>query len=110
MKIALEVGDDFPSEDELKRWQGEPLEFILLHTDSFILDKGCPILTDPHKLFLTSVIHLAKIVVLNRGYPVDPKIRLYSDYLYLLWEVSIKYNKCVIYREIMNEIFVVIQK
>lgn len=41
---------------------------------------------------------------------IDPKIRLYSDYLYLLWEVSIKYNKCVIYREIMNEIFVVIQK
>lgn len=48
--VALQIGEDLPSEAVLDRWVGEPIKAAILPTSIFLTNKkGFPVLSKPHQ-------------------------------------------------------------
>lgn len=56
VNVALELTPDLPSEEEQKRWQGEPIYFVNVPSETFLHNNETgPYLGEAHVLFLSSL-------------------------------------------------------
>lgn len=81
IKLALELSADVPSQNELFRWVGEPVEFIILPSNIFLMNNSnFPVLSRSHQDVITAFIrhnvHFAVKASFN-----DPYLQYYSDYI-----------------------------
>jgi len=53
IKLALEIGPELPSDEELDRWLGEPVAALIIQSKIFMTNKkGYPVLSKPHQEFI----------------------------------------------------------
>lgn len=82
LEVALELGPNLGNSDyDISRWLAEPVRFVILHAEAFVLNKhGHPVLPKRHKhlvlqLFKYNVqIVFAMSDVVGEGAGVDPRV------------------------------------
>lgn len=66
IKLALEVGPELPSKEELDRWLGEPVAAIIIQSKTFITNKkGYPVLSKPHQEFIKKMFNIGCQIVIS---------------------------------------------
>lgn len=84
IKLALELTSDIPSEDELNRWLGEPVEYIIISADLFVMNKqNYPVLLKTHQQLLAKFLKFP-IRIMVKSNSDDPMLKTYVEYLYYL--------------------------
>lgn len=79
--ISLELSADIPSEQELKRWLGEPVANLIIPADIFIRNaQNFPVLSKGHQAVVRAFQrnHVAFLIKCNAE---DRGLRNYSDYV-----------------------------
>lgn len=83
IKLVLEIGSELPNEEELKRWLGEPVGALIIHTRIFIMNKkGFPVLPKPHQEFIKKMFNIGCQIIISG--PSD--IKQHFNYLGYLYE------------------------
>lgn len=66
MKLALQIGPELPSNEELDRWLGEPVVAIVLSTNAFVMNKkGWPVLSKQHQEFIKKMFNLGCQIIVS---------------------------------------------
>ncbi|XP_024401652.1 protein arginine N-methyltransferase 5 isoform X2 [Physcomitrium patens] len=65
LSVVLDITGSLPSPASLKRWIGEPLRAVIIHTSAFLTNKkGYPCLSKRHQNFITTLFnHNVQIIV-----------------------------------------------
>lgn len=88
-KVALELSADLPSEEELLRWLGEPVELLIVPSDVFINNaKNYPVLSKAHQSIVGRFLGMhAHLAIKGAG---DDGVRLKNcvDYLKYMIQVN----------------------
>ncbi|KAJ3413429.1 hypothetical protein HDV05_008070 [Chytridiales sp. JEL 0842] len=86
--VALEVGDNFPSDSVLSRWLAEPVKMLILQTSAFITNKkGFPVLSKRQQTFVQKLMDLnVQVIVSTPTADLSPgnltAYRQYIEHLY----------------------------
>lgn len=82
MKLALEVGPELPSNEELDRWLGEPVAALIIQAKSFITNKkGYPVLPKRHQEFIKKMFNIGCQIVISGPSGIKQHFN-YLGYLY----------------------------
>ncbi|KAL5236637.1 hypothetical protein ACI65C_004047 [Semiaphis heraclei] len=66
IKLALEIGAELPSDEELDRWLGEPVAALIIQSNIFITNKkGYPVLSKPHQEFIKKMFNIGCQIVIS---------------------------------------------
>jgi len=66
IKLALEIGPELPSDEELDRWLGEPVAAIIIQSKIFMTNKkGYPVLSKPHQEFIKKMFNIGCQIVIS---------------------------------------------
>lgn len=80
-RLALELSADIPDDEQVSRWLGEPVEFLILSTRLFHRNSAnYPILSKQHQALIGRFVQRNVHFVL-RGDVEDHNLRLYVEYL-----------------------------
>jgi len=81
--VALEVGPDLPEdEEEVARWEAEPVKVLLLHTSAFITNKkGFPVLSKRHQSVVKRFSKFNVQIVVTGKPRHDSGRKVYQQYL-----------------------------
>lgn len=83
MKLALQVGSELPTNEELDRWLGEPVAALIIHTRIFIMNKkGYPVLPKAHQDFIKKMFNIGCQIVISG----PSSIKQHFNYLGFLYE------------------------
>ena len=97
VQVSLELTPDLPSEEEQKRWTGEPIFVVKVPSGTFQADKnGSPVLSLPHQMFLAKLVKSRDITLVYDG-PETGGHSLKSVSLYfksILWPTIAPVNGC----------------
>lgn len=86
--VSLEISADIPSEEELKRWLGEPVANLIIPADIFIRNaQNFPVLSKGHQAVVRA-FQRNNVGFLVKCNPEDRGIRHYSNYVRHLCEKS----------------------
>lgn len=86
--ISLELSADVPSEEEIKRWLGEPVANIIIPAEIFIRNaQNFPVLSKGHQAVLRA-FHRFNVSFLIKCNSEDRGLRNYSSYIQHLCEKS----------------------
>lgn len=81
IKLALELSADIPSEDELHRWLGEPIECLIIPSSVFIRNSSnYPVLSKAHQTLIEAFID-RKIAFAVKANMNDGSLRYYAEYI-----------------------------
>lgn len=66
VKLALEIGPELPSDEELDRWLGEPVAALIIQSKIFMTNKkGYPVLSKPHQEFIKKMFNIGCQIVIS---------------------------------------------
>ncbi|CAI6357455.1 unnamed protein product [Macrosiphum euphorbiae] len=66
IKLALEIGPELPSDEELDRWLGEPVAALIIQSKIFMTNKkGYPVLSKPHQEFIKKMFNIGCQIVIS---------------------------------------------
>lgn len=66
IKLALEIGTELPSNEELDRWLGEPVAALIIQSKTFLTNrKGYPVLPKPHQEFIKKMFNIGCQIVIS---------------------------------------------
>jgi len=66
IKLALEIGAELPSDEELNRWLGEPVAALIIQSNIFITNKkGYPVLSKRHQEFIKKMFNIGCQIVIS---------------------------------------------
>jgi protein arginine N-methyltransferase 5 len=84
--VMLEITEDLPDQEILKKWVAEPVRLVVIPTSLFIAgEKGLPVLPEAHKHFLMTLYDHSLIQYVIKGAPKHPKgLKVYVQYLSFL--------------------------
>jgi len=82
IKLALEIGAELPSDEELDRWLGEPVAALIIQSNIFITNKkGYPMLSKPHQEFIKKMFNIGCQIVISGQSGIKQQFN-YLGYLY----------------------------
>lgn len=81
--LAIEIGQDLPSESAIDRWLGEPIKAAILPTNIFLTNKkGFPVLSKAHQRLIFRLYKLeVQFVITGTNHHPDKEFRTYLQYL-----------------------------
>lgn len=86
INLCLEVSEDIPSEEQVKRWVGEPIKTVSVPTSLFLTNKkGYPVLAKQHQALIRQFVHL-DIQIIVRGPSRGHELKYYQQYLEHLYQ------------------------
>lgn len=66
IKVALELGSELPSNEELDRWLGEPVVALIIPTRIFVTNKkGWPVLLKRHQEFIKNMFNIGCQIIVS---------------------------------------------
>lgn len=66
IKVALEVGQELPSNKELDRWLGEPVAALIIPSKIFVTNKkGWPVLPKRHQEFIKKMFNIGCQIIVS---------------------------------------------
>uniref|UniRef100_A0A336KEH4 Protein arginine N-methyltransferase n=1 Tax=Culicoides sonorensis TaxID=179676 RepID=A0A336KEH4_CULSO len=78
-RLALTLTEDIPSEEEIKRWLGEPIECVIIPERLFIFNKqNFPVLSRNHQKVLAQFLKFPIHLMIKTN---DSNIQFHSEYL-----------------------------
>uniref|UniRef100_A0A1B0DLD7 Protein arginine N-methyltransferase 5 n=1 Tax=Phlebotomus papatasi TaxID=29031 RepID=A0A1B0DLD7_PHLPP len=81
-RLSLILPADIPTHEEILRWMGEPLEYIVVSSDIFIHNKAnYPVLSVAHQEVLAMFLRRNKAKFIVKANQNDPSLRYYAEYL-----------------------------
>lgn len=85
MQIALEMSTDLPSEDELLRWLGEPVEILIIPSNIFIYNaNNYPVLSRAHKAVVLQFLKMRSNLAIKSYGDENVNLNNYITYLQFL--------------------------
>lgn len=79
--LTLELSTDIPSEEELKRWLGEPVSQLIIPTSIFIRNvQNFPVLTRAHQA-VVSAFYRNNVSFLVKCNTEGSNVRQYAEYI-----------------------------
>ncbi|XP_001945001.1 protein arginine N-methyltransferase 5 [Acyrthosiphon pisum] len=82
IKLALEIGPELPSDEELDRWLGEPVAALVIQSKIFMTNKkGYPVLSKPHQKFIKKMFNIGCQIVISGQLGIKQQFN-YLGYLY----------------------------
>lgn len=82
IKLALEIGPELPSDEELDRWLGEPVAALIIQSKIFMTNKkGYPVLSKPHQEFIKKMFNIGCQIVISGQLGIKQQFN-YLGYLY----------------------------
>lgn len=82
MKLALEIGPELPSTEELDRWLGEPVAALIINSRLFLTNKkGYPVLPRTHQAFIKKMFNIGCQVIVSGPSGIKQHFN-YLAYLY----------------------------
>ncbi|XP_060858721.1 protein arginine N-methyltransferase 5-like [Metopolophium dirhodum] len=82
VKLALEIGPELPSDEELDRWLGEPVAALIIQSKIFMTNKkGYPVLSKPHQEFIKKMFNIGCQIVISGQLGIKQQFN-YLGYLY----------------------------
>ena len=93
--VLLEITEDLPDNNVLKRWIAEPIKLVLIPTNIFITGKnGFPELPTKHREFVLTLFDHSQIQFVITGEPKHPQgLKVYPQYLTHLRSTRTPYNE-----------------
>lgn len=89
LKLALELTEDLPSEQEINRWLGEPIGCVIIKPKTFLTNQsGYPVLSKAHQRIVNELMS-RQIEFLISGACREDMRPLYAQYLQHLMQVFI---------------------
>lgn len=89
LKLALELTEDLPSEQEINRWLGEPIGCVIIKPKTFLTNQsGYPVLSKAHQRIVNELMS-RQIEFLISGACREDMRPLYAQYLQHLMQVYI---------------------
>ncbi|XP_055696144.1 protein arginine N-methyltransferase 5 isoform X2 [Lutzomyia longipalpis] len=86
-RLSLVLSADIPSQDEILRWLGEPVDYLVVSSDIFIQNKAnYPVLSLAHQDVISQFIRKTKAKFIVKANPNDGNLRYYAEYLRHLQE------------------------
>ncbi|XP_059610561.1 protein arginine N-methyltransferase 5 [Phlebotomus argentipes] len=86
-RLSLVLSADIPSHEEILRWLGEQIEYIVVPHDVFIFNRAnYPVLSQAHQDVLGRFLRKTKAKFIVKANPHDPSLRYYAEYLTHLQE------------------------
>jgi len=86
LNVCLEIGEEIPNENAIRRWLGEPIKTILLPTSLFLTNKkGYPVLSKAHQALVKRFIRL-DLQIIIKGPTRHGDIAFYQQYLTHLYQ------------------------
>lgn len=83
IKVALEIGPELPSNEELNRWLGEPVAALIIPTRIFVTNKkGWPVLLKRHQDFIKNMFNIGCQIIVSG----PSSIKQHFSYLYHLYQ------------------------
>lgn len=71
-----------PSEEEILRWLGEPVEAVIISADTFVLNKkNYPVLSKAHQRVVLEFLNMGASIVLRANTEDHASLINYLDYL-----------------------------
>lgn len=91
IRLALELSEDIPGEEELKRWLGEPVDYFIIPSHLFISNKNnYPVLPKKLQLLVAKLSFMTPNIMVKASQR-DPQLCLYAEYLdHLVKEYNVK--------------------
>lgn len=108
LRLALEVSDDLPDDQEIARWLGEPLICAFINTKSFQTnEKSYPVLSKAHQELVLNLMKRQVHVVIS-GSAREDTLVYYQQYINFLWQVGIFIlkKKNAIHRKLFQFLFI----
>ncbi|KFB42955.1 AGAP009048-PA-like protein [Anopheles sinensis] len=82
VKVALELTVDVPSKEEIYRWQGEPINGIVLPANIFLTNaNNYPVLSKAHQSILVMLYRIFQCNIILKANPADGHLVHYVDYI-----------------------------
>lgn len=89
-KVALELSENFPTREEVFRWFGEPVQYLIVPSKIFILNAaGYPVLSKTHQEIIGGFIRL-NVSFMVKANGEDSNLRYYAEYLQHLFKTYYK--------------------
>lgn len=90
-KVALEMSADLPSEEELLRWLGEPVEMLIIPSDIFINNpKNYPVLSKAHQSVVMQFLNQKSHLCIKANNADGQRLKNCVDYLKYLIQMKPK--------------------
>lgn len=81
-RLALELSTDVPTEEEILRWLGEPVEIIIIPADVFINNsKNYPVLSKAHQSILSQFLNMNSHLAIKANVDDGKRLQNYVEYL-----------------------------
>lgn len=81
VRLALDLTADLPTEEELKRWIGEPIEYIIVSVSMFVQNSyHFPVLPQKYQQVIRRLLKVCRNFLV-RSNPDRPHSNLYAEYL-----------------------------
>eukprot|EP01091_Cochliopodium_minus_P015932 TRINITY_DN5805_c0_g1_i2.p1 TRINITY_DN5805_c0_g1~~TRINITY_DN5805_c0_g1_i2.p1 ORF type:complete len:381 (-),score=102.68 TRINITY_DN5805_c0_g1_i2:783-1925(-) len=93
--VSLEITEDLPDGEALKRWIAEPVRLVTVPTSIFVLGRnGMPELPQLHKEFLMALFDHSQVQYVISGQPKHQEgLRVYVNYLNYLRTTRVPYTE-----------------
>lgn len=89
LRLAIDVSDNLPDENEISRWLGEPLICVFINTKTFLTNpKGFPVLSKRHQDLVINVMKRQVHVVIT-GSASEERLLHFQQYINHLWQVGL---------------------
>lgn len=83
IKLALEIGFNLPSGEELDRWLGEPVAALIIQSEIFMTNKkGYPVLPKAHQDFIKKMFNIGCQIIVSG----QSGIKQHFNYLAFLYQ------------------------
>lgn len=90
-RVALELSADIPSEEEILRWLGEPVDMLIIPADIFINNsKNYPVLSKAHQSIVSQFLNMNLKLGIKANVDDGKRLKIYVDYIKHLIHVNKK--------------------
>lgn len=104
LQLALEVTADIPSDQEIFRWCGEPVDTLIVPASIFISNaNNYPVLSKGHQRMLQMFLSTIQVnFIVKPDSPQDNRIPLYYDYIRHLYQKNYIYDPLAGYTDFLE--------
>ena len=102
--MALVVSSDIPSDEEIYRWIGEPVEMLVIPNSVFITNNhNYPVLSKGHQRMVMLFLQNTKChIAIKPSSKFDNRIKLYAEYIRHLAKLSYEYDPMLGYDDYLE--------